>query len=54
MERASEAGDSRGARRALRSGCITEVVNLDGDEAAIGQEELESFIAGFPVAGEPQ
>ena len=41
-------------RRTLRGGCITEVVNLDGDEAGIGEEELETFIAGFPVVRDPQ
>jgi len=35
--------------RYLRAGCITEVVELDGDEAAIREEELEKFIASFPV-----
>ena len=29
--------------------CIDEFVKLDGDDAAISEEELERFIASFPI-----
>lgn len=35
--------------RYLRDGFLTEVVKLDGDDAAISDEELEKFVAGFPI-----
>jgi hypothetical protein len=37
-------------RRTLNpGGCITEIVELDGNEDRLSQEELEKFIAGFPI-----
>ncbi|MGA2715627.1 MAG: hypothetical protein ABSG41_21215 [Bryobacteraceae bacterium] len=36
-------------RRLLRAGGITDIVELDGDDASISEEELETFIASFPI-----
>jgi hypothetical protein len=30
-------------------GAITEIVDLDGDGGRLSEEELERFIAGFPI-----
>ena len=39
-------------RRTLNpGGGITEIVELDGHEDSLSQEELERFIAGFPIEG---
>ena len=35
--------------RWLRAGFLTEVVELNGDDSEIGDEELEKFVASFPV-----
>jgi hypothetical protein len=35
--------------RYIRNGCLTEVVELHG-ESGISDQELEEFIAGFPIA----
>jgi hypothetical protein len=35
--------------RYVRDGVLTEVVDLDGDGARIGSDELERFIASFPI-----
>jgi hypothetical protein len=35
--------------RYVRNDCLTEVVELHGD-SGITDEELEDFIAGFPIA----
>jgi len=32
------------------TGGLIETVKLDGDEDSIGEEELEKFIASFPIA----
>jgi len=32
------------------AGGVIETVKLDGDEASISEEELEKFIASFPIA----
>jgi hypothetical protein len=38
--------------RYVRDGVLTEVVDLDGARGSIGDEELEKFIASFPITGE--
>jgi hypothetical protein len=36
--------------RYIRNDCLTEVVELHGDDSGISDEQLEEFIAGFPIA----
>jgi hypothetical protein len=36
-------------RRTLNPGAVTEIVELDGTDEGIDEEELEKFIAGFPI-----
>jgi hypothetical protein len=36
--------------RYIRNDCLTEVVELHGDDSGISDQQLEEFIAGFPIA----
>ena len=36
--------------RYVRDGILTEVVQLDGDDSGISDEELETFVARFPIS----
>ena len=36
-------------RRSLGSGLLMELVELDGDDASLGEEELEQFVQSFPI-----
>jgi hypothetical protein len=36
-------------RRLNNTGGLIEIVDLDGADSAIGEEELEDFIASFPI-----
>ena len=36
-------------RRVTPNGVLTELVDLDGNGASLSDEELERFIAGFPI-----
>jgi hypothetical protein len=35
------------------TGGLIESIHLDGDDSRIGEEELEQFIASFPIAAWP-
>jgi hypothetical protein len=38
-------------RRLNNTGGLIEIVDLDGDDSGISEEELDQFIASFPIEG---
>jgi hypothetical protein len=41
--------DSTCNRTRLRNGVVTEMVDLDGSRQGISEEELDAWVAGFPI-----